>query len=312
MDYKIAFEILEINTHEVKYSDLTIEYLKKKYHKLALKNHPDKNGNTTESNEKFKRINEAYNYLKREIKYLNPDDFENEDNGEIKQQSMYFEILKLFMKTILEGKYNELISQIITEIVCGAKNISMKLFEGLDKEMSLNVWTFLSKHHSELHLSEDILLQVREIVICKFQDVKIFKLNPSINDLLNNNLYKLYIENELYLVPLWCNEIYFDGSGCEIIVLCEPELPENIKLDDNSNIYTDIIIDLNLDFLNLIRNDSNIFINIGEKEFCIPISELNIKSEQFYIIKKQGLSKIKNDMYDVSDKGDIVVKILLV
>jgi DnaJ-class molecular chaperone len=312
MDYKIAFEILEINTHEVKYSDLTIEYLKKKYHKLALKNHPDKNGNTAESNEKFKRINEAYNYLKREIKYLNPDDFENEDNGEIKQQSMYFEILKLFMKTILEGKYNELISQIITEIVCGAKNISMKLFEGLDKEMSLNVWTFLSKHHSELHLSEDILLQVREIVICKFQDVKIFKLNPSINDLLNNNLYKLYIENELYLVPLWCNEIYFDGSGCEIIVLCEPELPENIKLDDNSNIYTDIIIDLNLDFLNLIRNDSNIFINIGEKEFCIPISELNIKSEQFYIIKKQGLSKIKNDMYDVSDKGDIVVKILLV
>jgi len=313
MDYKIAFEILEINTHEVKYSDLTIEYLKKKYHKLALKNHPDKNGNTSESNEKFKMINEAYDYLKREIKYLNPDDFENEeDNSEPKQQSMYFEILKLFMKTILEGKYNELISQIITEIVCGAKKISLKLFEGLDKDMTLSVWTFLSKHHSELHLSEDILSQVREIVICKFQDVKIFKLNPSINDLLNNNLYKLYVENELYLVPLWCNEIYFDGSGCEIIVLCEPELPENIKVDDNSNIYTDLTIDVKLDLLKLISNNDNIFINIGEKDFCIPISELNIKSEQFYIIKKQGLSKIKNDIYDVSDKGDIVVKILLV
>ena len=37
---------------------------------MALQNHPDKNGNTPESNEKFRQINEAYNYLKREIKII--------------------------------------------------------------------------------------------------------------------------------------------------------------------------------------------------------------------------------------------------
>ena len=35
----------------------------------------------------------------------------------------------------------------------------------------------------------------------------VYKLNPSINDLLNNNLYKLYIDEELFLVPLWYNEV---------------------------------------------------------------------------------------------------------
>ena len=63
MDIKKALEILEINNNE-----LTLKTLKKNYHRLALQKHPDKNGNTYESNETFKEINEAYHYLKREIK----------------------------------------------------------------------------------------------------------------------------------------------------------------------------------------------------------------------------------------------------
>ena len=59
MNYKDAFNILEIDFVNEKYQDITLDYLKKQYRKLALKNHPDKNGNTYESNEKFKRINEA-------------------------------------------------------------------------------------------------------------------------------------------------------------------------------------------------------------------------------------------------------------
>ena len=67
MNYKDAFDILEIDFTQTKYEDLSLEYLKKQYRKLALKNHPDKNGNTNESKEKFQQINEAYHYLKREI-----------------------------------------------------------------------------------------------------------------------------------------------------------------------------------------------------------------------------------------------------
>jgi hypothetical protein len=46
------------------FGDVTNDQLKKTYYKLALKNHPDKNGNTTEAKQKFQEINDAYELLK--------------------------------------------------------------------------------------------------------------------------------------------------------------------------------------------------------------------------------------------------------
>ena len=69
MNYKNAFEILEIDLSQPSYNNISLEYLKKQYKKLALKHHPDKNGNTPESNEKFQQINEAYNYLKTNFNF---------------------------------------------------------------------------------------------------------------------------------------------------------------------------------------------------------------------------------------------------
>ena len=55
-------------------------------------------------------------------------------------------------------------------------------------------------NRSTLHLSQEILDLIREIVVKKYDNVEIYKLNPSINDLFNNNLYKLYIGDKLFLV----------------------------------------------------------------------------------------------------------------
>jgi curved DNA-binding protein CbpA len=310
MDYKLAFEILEIDINKTNYKDITFDFLKKKYHKLALQNHPDKNGNTPESNEKFKQINEAYNYLKKEINNINPDDLKEENINT--SSSLYYDILQLFMKGMLDGKYNEVFLHIVEDIVIGCKKISLKLFDGLDKENSINVYIFLSKYKSILHLSDDTLDEIREIVIQKYDNVEIYKLNPNINDLLNNNFYKLYVKNELYLVPLWYNEVYFDSSGNEIIVLCEPELPEDIKIDDDNNIYVEKTISLQTELSKLILDNSCIKITIGDKSFDILVSELYMKREQYYKIKNQGLTKSDDDIYNVSEKADIIVKIIIV
>ena len=321
MDFKTATDILEIKTHEISYNDLTLEYLKKKYHKLALLNHPDKNGNTSESNEKFKQINEAYSYLKREIKNMNPyDSHEENDNEQDNASSVYFDVLNFFMKSVMEGKYNEFILKIVNEIVFTSKKISLKLFEDLDKDSALNVYTFLSKHRFILHLTEEILEEVRQVVLQKYDNVQIFKLNPCINDLLNNNLYKLYVDDKLYLVPLWHNESYFDGSdscgsdgpGSEIIVICEPELDEFIQIDDENNIHTEIFVDLKNDIPMLLKNDMNIIIKIGDSEFTIYLSKLNITKQQYYRIKNKGISIIKNDICDISEKADIIVKVNII
>ena len=308
MNYKDAFEILEIDLNIINYEDISVEYLTKQYRKLALKHHPDKNGNTTESNEKFQKINEAFNFLKIEIKHFEPEDL-NTDTEPF--SSLYIDILKGFMQTIFEGKYNDLLIIIVSEIINAGKIISKKLFDDLDKDTTLNIYIFLSNNRSTLHLSQEILDNIREIVIKKYNNVEIYKLNPCINDLINNNLYKLYANNELFLVPLWYSESYFDSSTCEIVVICEPELPNNITLDEDNNIYIELIVEQQELFKKILDQDESIKFNIGDKEFNILLSELYMKREQNYKIKNSGISKIKNNIYDVSEKTDIIVKIII-
>jgi hypothetical protein len=159
----------------------------------------------------------------------------NEDDDD-QNSSLYFDILKGFMKTVFEGRYNEILTKIVNDIITSGKKTSVKLFDDLDKDTSFNIYTFLSNNRSVLNLSQEILDIIRDIVVKKYDNVEVYKLNPSIHDLINNNLYKLYVHDELFLVPLWHNESYFDGSGCEIIVICEPELSAGVTIDDDNNI----------------------------------------------------------------------------
>jgi len=310
MNLNDAFDTLEIDIN--KKSTICKEHIKKQYRKLALKYHPDKNGNTEESNERFKKINEAYNYLNNlyseDVDLDRDEDIGESDNF---QSSLYTDILKQFIRTTFEGKYTEVLSKIVSKIIGAGKKISTDLFNELDKDTALNIYSFLSINRSTLHLSQEILDLIREIVVKKYDNVEIYKLNPSINDLLNNNLYKLHIGDELFLVPLWHNESYFETSrNSEIMVICEPELDKNITIDDDNNICIDIIINAN-DIPTLIINNALIPIKIGNKELSIPIEYLYIKKTQIYKMKGQGISKVKHNIYDVSEKTDIIVHITI-
>lgn len=305
MNYKDAFNILEIDFVNEKYQDITLDYLKKQYRKLALKNHPDKNGNTYESNEKFKRINEAYHYLKKEMKHL---DFEEDVSN---SSSLYYDILKRFINTVFEGNCDELLTKVVNDIMSSGKRISVKMFDNLDKDAAFNIYTFLSNNRSILHLSNDILNTIREIVVKKYDNVEVYKLNPTINDLVNNNLYKLYINEHLFLVPLWHNESYFDISGCEIIVICDPELEKGVTIDDDNNICIETTIE-GKNISELIENNASITIQLGNKSISIPISKIYMKKEQIYRIKSEGLPKDNSNIYDVYEKTDLIVNINII
>lgn len=315
MNHVKAIQLLELD--ETK--KITLSMLKKKYHQLALKNHPDKNGNTSQSNEKFQEINEAYQFLKREIKYVNlgcEQEMEPGKEEETTSSTMYYDILHLFLKNIFKESdlpYGNVLSNIINKIIFEystiQKKVSHKLFDELDKDTSMKIYSFLSKYSSILHLSQELLEEIRQIIIKKYDKLQIYKLNPSITDLLQNNIYKLQVENRLYLVPLWYNEHYFDGSGCEIMVLCEPELEEHIHIDDNNNLH----VKLNLDFISLKNNilyETPLEVTIGPKTVTIPISLLYMKREQSYVIQNQGLAKEKENIYDVEERADIIVKVV--
>jgi predicted nucleic acid-binding Zn-ribbon protein len=154
---------------------------------------------------------------------------------------------------------------------------------------------------------------VREIVQQKFENVLIYKLNPTINDLMNNNIYKLNVNEQICYVPLWINESYFDVSGCEVIVLCEPDIPNNISIDEDNNIHIVRKLSIDDELVNLITNNFNLMIYVADKVFEIPIEKLYMKKEQIYTIKNKGLSILDEfDIIQNFERGDIIVKIKLV
>jgi hypothetical protein len=147
----------------------------------------------------------------------------------------------------------------------------------------------------------------------------VFILNPSITDLMENNIFKLYVDDQLYLVPLWHDELYFDSlSGSDIIVLCNPELPANMNLDEDNNLHITLDIEGNK-LLDLIKQEQGskeptfVSLLIGNRDFSIPLNKLYIKKEQIYKFVKQGISRvIEDDIYNVSCKTDIIVKIRII
>lgn len=302
---------IEINTNNI--GKINIDLLKSQYRKQALKYHPDKNGNTPESNEKFKEINEAYHYLKREIVFLNPENEELFPEEEESSSYLYQDLVKTFIHSILSGQYTESLVETIKEILFNIqKSISITLFDKLDKETSFSIYLFLYKYKHIFHINQEIFHQLREKIWNKYENVLVYKLNPSIDDLLNNNMYKLFLEEELYLVPLWYNESYYFNKTLnkEVIVFCEPELPDNIQINEENELHIEIKIDPTFILSQLKEERNNYTFLLGSKELEIPIDSLFFSKYQLYRIRGQGLTiENEKDIYDVKNKSDIMVHI---
>ena len=67
-----AYAVLELNDGE------SLDAIKKAYRKLALKHHPDRNQGSEESEEKFKQISDAYEYL---MDYADFDSIDESNDG---------------------------------------------------------------------------------------------------------------------------------------------------------------------------------------------------------------------------------------
>ena len=318
MNIQIALNLLDIK--DIELTNLTTEYVKRKYHKMALRWHPDKNGNTSDATKRFQRINEAHTYLSKELTKDSSSIFEEfvSSSDSKDEKNMYTSLLSVFISNILKTETNvmkQLLTKIIKDIVInGYKVISMKLIEELDKDKSIELYNFLCKYKNLLHINNDTLELVSSLIKEKYKNDSVYVLNPSIDDLFENNIYKLYVNGLLFLVPLWHTEMYFDDTlGNDIIVICRPELPENISIDENNNIHYNLLVPFEKDMIINQSSKDDLIINIGKRDFKIPLNKLYIKEEQTYILKGQGITKIiEDDVYNVSCKCDIIVKVTFI
>ena len=239
----------------------SLKELNKRYHLLALKHHPDKNingeGEYDDATEKFKEI--------------------NMDTG-------YDSILQLFIKTILvkitAGPFtadSNAIQSLIHLIITKGIQSSVKLFRNMDKHTSLMIYDILSKNQELFGISREIMDELTCIIEEKTSADMVVRLNPSLLDMLLDRVYILNEGGHSYYIPLWHSELHFkrhesasvenpeekDISG-EIIVLCEPELPDNISIDEDNNIY--ISLDVNIQelfvkqVLSVVINDEHGFV----------------------------------------------------
>ena len=294
MDILTACNILEFENIR----GITIEKLKKRYHKMALLNHPDKNSNASDSTTKFQQIQEAYEVLKREI-------FDADAGNETETpEENYGYFAQLFINELIQGKYHEIVMSIIKNILMGCKEISLQILEDVDRDTALYIYDFFAKYRRVFRIDDETLNRIQKILFEKYKNTQIFLLNPRFQDLIDNNVYKLIVNEKTYVVPLWHNELYFEE---DIIVKCIPELPENVEIDENNNIH----IVLRVSFAFSLLSMKFLPVVLNNKTLAIPIDKLQFKEVQTYVFLKQGISIInEKNIYDVDSKSDVIVTII--
>ena len=294
MDISNACKILEIELSK----SFTLSEVKKAYYKASLKHHPDHNLGDIKSNAKFQKINEAYMFLSTYVQitqeHTRQQEQEHTREQHDKKDNTEDDIIIKFIKTLIDFNIKE---------------ISLTAFEGLNKDNSLKIFEYIEKYSTMLGLEPEFVESIRTLTREKMKNDIVIIINPTIENIMNNELYKLEYNNENYYVPLWHDEISYDISETEyLIVKCKPELPENIFIDHNNDVHIKILIET----IEQILNEPYINVTIGGKVFEIPVCELKIKKSQTYTFFNKGISLINlNDIYNTSRSGNIIVYITI-
>jgi len=316
MDIKHALDILNLK------SNYTLEELKKSYRLHAMKHHPDKNSNSEESCEKFKEINSAYLclynlYISHASHPSHMDSCDEESTGE----ESYMSIFRIFTQSLLQKMYTNIsqenakvtIDMIIKIIVDDCHELSLKMFEDMDKETAYTIYEIIHKYHVVFHISSEKLLLFEKIIRKKMESDNLVIISVSLDDLLGeNNIYILEHDDKKYYIPLWHTELYYkvgekDNTPIDLIVRCMPSTPSHIYIDTNNDIY----IDLRMKITELLEK-KQISFQIGSKHFSILANLLYVKDNQTYVLKGQGIPMIHSkNMYDISEKSSIFVNIEL-
>jgi len=153
----------------------------------------------------------------------------------------------------------------------------------------------------------DTITSIREIIKEKFHDDEVIILNPSLDNLLNADVYKLDYKEELLYVPLWHDEITYDLSKSSLFVKCIPNIDEHISIDENNTIHVSISISI-IKLLEIGYVD----ILLGSKKLRIYGSDLKISPKQVYTLDKVGIPAINiHNTYDEKNRRDIVFHITL-
>uniref|UniRef100_A0A6C0F4I3 J domain-containing protein n=1 Tax=viral metagenome TaxID=1070528 RepID=A0A6C0F4I3_9ZZZZ len=284
MNNEMARLALDIDKHVV----ITPELLKKQYRIKALMYHPDKN-KSQDANEQFRQIHEAYQFLSH--------------NNKPPENQTYVDLLKEFL-----NNNSPIVHIIVNKLTQLCEEKAVKFIETIDKQILIDIYKLLVSNKDVLHIPDILIDEMKRILIAKTSSDERIVLNPSLEDLMRDNLYKLVVNEQTYLIPLWHHELVYDNSGSDLYVKCNPILPDHVKIDEMNN----LIVSLKYNICDLLIMDA-VNVLIGGREFSFQPKELKIMNRQQIAFVGVGISRIKpKNVYDVSTRGDVVLDISFV
>jgi curved DNA-binding protein CbpA len=297
MNYDEACKILELE------DDFSDEDIKKQYRALALQYHPDKNSDEG-ATQKFQKISEAYDLLRNEHNVS----YDEEEREDINANSYAGLLLAFFRRLQKNEQCNRIFYTIMGKIASMCEEKALETLSKLDKMKLLRTHELLKKHYKVLHFSDNFMDRLSELIIEKNKNDECIMLNPTLDDLFDNSLYKLNVDGCIYIVPLWHHELVYDHSGNDIYVVCNHMMPKNVSLGFNNDLFTTLKVDLKKIW---VERTHKFF--IGKREFEISADKLKLVPYQRIMLSNSGISRInKWDPCDISNKSDIYIDINLI
>lgn len=286
--------LLKLNLKKKNLYDIKI--LKKHYHFLALKYHPDKNFDKN-SKVLFQEINEAYIFLLQI--YESKQEFKEEYKHECKE-----ECNKKYTNKEVNDKmtFEELFENFISLL-----NIKSDDEIEIMKKYFINKYNYYNKLIFNKLSNNNYFKKLINLFKSIDEDYKeILIINTEIENILNNEIYKLQVLEELLFIPLWYKEVIYQDYLIKIKVI---NLENNIKIDLENNIY--INIESKID--NLLNND--LIFNIGSKEFCLKNNLIYLKKNHTYKLENCGIINPYCEINDIDEsvkyKSDIFINLSL-
>lgn len=305
--------------------DFSLAELKKRYHILALRLHPDKNGNTPEATAAFQELNAAYRVLLLDLNDKDNPDATYEGAADATAET-YMNIFMNFVTSLLSRKHKsendkdartspilmELLHRIIHDYASVSVNAAL---DALDPTTLFQLYETLEQYNAAIHMDAHIFEEITRLIREKMQKNNIVILNPSLKDVIQNNISVLQYEGQTFYVPLWHSELHYrlEGSDKQLIVKCMPELPGHMSIDANNELHIDVRADIK-ELLN--RSGGVLRIPLYDDE-CVElrVSELRITPRQTVILRNTGcgISLIyANDIYEEKNRAPICVHVQLV
>jgi GTPase SAR1 family protein len=301
MNKATAYQCLDLDIND---PDIDVDMIKRQYRLKALIYHPDKN-KSPNAVSKFHEIHDAYEYLLRAEEYANRDSNAANDNF---NDDSYRNLFMIFLKKILENDTGQSVFyNIIQRITTMCESKAFELLERLDKPTLIKTCIILTKYKDAFHITDNIIEKITCLIQTRNENDECIILNPTLKDLYNNNLYKLSVNGETYIIPLWHHELVYDNLGHDLYVNCLPDLPSHITIDENNNIHIDVKYNMH----DIWEHE---YIQVQCDTMCYPIqvNTLKLTHKQTVIFAKQGLSKINaKNIFEVSNKGDVYVTVYL-